>query len=79
MANLTTTPQAGETCLSAQELHVYRHVDSEKLRSKALFTGTTLTNCGNGPRGTVANPVATHEKALVFANRNMVGGGSWIV
>ena len=78
MANLITTPQAGETCLSAQELHVYRHVDSEKLQSKALFTLTTLTTDGNGARGSVANPVATHEKPPVFANRNLVGGGSWI-
>lgn len=78
MTNLTTTPQTGETCLSAQELHVYRHVDSDKLQSKALFTGTTLTNSGIGARGSVANPVATHEKPPVFANRNMVGGGSWI-
>lgn len=42
MDNLTTTPQAGETCLSTQELHVYRHVDIEKLKSKATHVATTL-------------------------------------
>ena len=78
MDKLTTTPQAGETCLSTQELHVYRHVDSEKLQSKAPFTGTTLTTSGIGARGSVANPLAPHEKAQVYANRNLVGGGSWI-
>ncbi len=78
MAILTTTPQAGETCFSAQELHVLRHVDNEKLQSKALFKGTTLTTSGIGARGSVANTLTPHEKAQVYANRNLAGGGSWI-
>jgi hypothetical protein len=78
MDNLTTTPQAGETCLSAQEMHVYRHVDSEKLQSKALIASSTPSNGDNRARGSVANLGAPHEKALVFANRSLVGGVLWI-
>ncbi len=48
MDNLTTTLQARETCSSAQVLHVYRHVDSEKLQSKAP-QGVKSLNLG-GPR-----------------------------
>lgn len=78
MDNLTTIPQAGETCLSTQELHVYRHVDNEKLQSKARFTNKTLASSDNGVRGSVANLGAAHEKALVVANRSLVGGVLWI-
>lgn len=78
MDNSTTTPQAGETCLSTQELHVYRHVDSEKLQSKALSAIKPLTSSDNGARGSVANLGVAHEKALVFANRSLVGGVLWI-
>lgn len=78
MDNLTTTPQVGETCLSAQELHVYRHVDSEKLQSKALSACTALTNSGIRARGTVASLEVAHEKALVTAKRIPAGGVLWI-
>jgi hypothetical protein len=78
MDNLTTTPHAGEICLSVQELHVYRHVDSEKLQSKALVTRKTHAWSGNGARACFAKTVAVHEKAYLFANLSFLGGALWI-
>ena len=78
MDYLTTTPQAGETCFSAQELHVYRHVDIEKLQSKAPISDKTLVNSDNRARCSVAIPKAAHEKGLINEECSNLGGAQWI-
>jgi hypothetical protein len=75
---ITTLAPKQRSAVSTQIFHVYRHVDIEKLQSKALITNKTLTSSDNGARGSVANLGAAHEKALVFANRSLLGGVLWI-
>ncbi len=75
---ITTLAPQQRSAVSTHIFHVYRHVDIEKLQSKALITKNTLTSSDNGARGSVANPGAAHEKALVFANRSLVRGVLWI-
>jgi hypothetical protein len=78
MDNLTTTPQAGETCLSSQELYVYRHVDIEKLKSKATHGATTLDLGGARLHGCFSVQPVDHAKQTRIAEQQF-GGAQWFV
>ena len=78
MDNLTTTPEAGETCFSAQELHVYRHVDIEKLQSKAPQRATTLNFGGAHLHDCFSIQPVDHAKQTRIAEQQF-GGAPWFV
>jgi hypothetical protein len=73
MDNLITTPQAGETCLAVQELHVYRHVDSGKLQSKAPQGARTLNLRGAPLHDCFSLQPADHAKRTRIAEQQLGG------
>lgn len=73
MDNLITTPQAGETCLAVQELHVYRHVDSEKLQSNAPQGAKTLNIGGPRLHGCFSLQPVDHAKQTRIAEQQFGG------
>jgi len=78
MDSLITDPCAREARSSVQCLHVYRHVDAEKLQSKAPDERKTLISGGTRTRNPFAKTTASQAKALPTANLSANDGGQCI-
>jgi hypothetical protein len=79
MDSLTITIPSGEEPVSSQYLHVYRHVDSEKLQSNTSIWSETQELQGFWTRGCVSSAPVLHETAPLSATLTSCGVTTWIV
>lgn len=75
MDSLITIPASGEPRLADQLLHVYRHVDIEKLQCNGTFDVTTLISRGARGRHAFASP-SVHQAKGPDCDKQMLKGGA---
>jgi hypothetical protein len=77
MDTITTLAPKERSAFSTHIFHVYRHVDIEKLQSKAEIAPNPHIATGLRARNSVSKPTAFHGKPSLTAIAAILGGSVW--